>query len=113
SLLARTLAPPAWSCTTTEFPVDSRSADRLTRAVLSFKSNSAISASLVFAIFLWGGTNIGVKYMVGSWPPIWVGCSRFLCASLLLLAILHWTDWLGTSTHVSNQLKRSLWWRGG
>ena len=81
--------------------------------MLSFKSNSAITASLVFAIFLWGGTNIGVKYLVGFWPPIWVGCSRFLCAGLLLLAILRWTEWLGTSAHVSNELKSSLWWRGG
>jgi len=81
--------------------------------VLSFKSNAAITASLVFAIFLWGGTNIGVKYLVGSWPPIWTGCSRFLCAGLLLLAILRWTEWLGTSAHVSNELKSSLWWRGG
>ena len=87
--------------------------DRLTRAVLSFKSNAAITASLVLAIFLWGGTNIGVKYLVGFWPPIWVGCSRFLCASLLLLAILRWTDWLGSSSPVSGDLKRSLWWRGG
>ncbi|MEO8426805.1 MAG: DMT family transporter [Verrucomicrobiota bacterium] len=81
--------------------------------MLSFKSNAAISASLVLAIFLWGGTNIGVKYMVGFWPPIWTGCSRFLCASLLLLGMLRWTDWLGTPTHVSKELKRSLWWRGG
>ena len=81
--------------------------------MLAFKSNSGISASLLFAIFLWGGTNIGVKSLVGVWPPIWVGCSRFLCAGLLLLAIVHWTDWLGTSAHISNQLKRSLWLRGG
>src|SRR5262245_17120904 len=97
----------------TEFPVDSRAAHRLTRPVFSFRSNTAITASLVFAIFLWGGNNIGVKYMVGFWPPIWVGCSRFLCASFLMLALLRWTDWLGAPVIVSTDLKRSLWWRGG
>lgn len=51
--------------------------------------------------------------LVASWPPIWVGATRFLCAGLLLLAVLRGTNWLGTATVLSSDLKRKLWWRGG
>lgn len=61
-------------------------------------SNGTLAAGLVFAIVLWGGNNVGVKYLVRSWPPIWIGCSRFLISGLLLLAILRWTTWLGVSS---------------
>ena len=44
-----------------------------------------LALSLVFAVFLWGGNNAGVKFIVGAWPPIWTGASRFLCAGLVLL----------------------------
>lgn len=77
------------------------------------KSHFVLSASLLFAIFLWGGNNSGTKFIVGSWPPIWTGGSRFLCAGLLLLGILRWTDWLGKGTPLTPQLSRQLWWRGG
>lgn len=77
------------------------------------KSKQAIAASLVFAVFLWGGNNTGVKVLVASWPPISVGGTRFLCAGLLLLAILRWTNWLGHAQPLTAELGRRLWWRGG
>ncbi len=76
------------------------------------KSNGLIAASLVFAVFLWGGNNVGVKYLVNGWPPIAVGCSRFLRSGLLLLGLLRWTDWLGKATRLPRELNRALWLRG-
>lgn len=77
------------------------------------KSNGWLAASLVFAVFLWGGNNAGVKYLVGFWPPVFVGATRFLCAGLLLLAVLRWTKWLGAWQPVPRSLQAPLWWRGG
>lgn len=75
------------------------------------KSKQAIAASLVLAVFLWGGNNTGVKILVASWPPIFVGATRFLCAGLLLLAVLRWTDWLGALAPLAADLNRRLWRR--
>lgn len=75
--------------------------------------NAIITLSLLIAIFLWGGTNAGTKYVVTSWPPIWTGGSRFCCAGLLMLALLRWTPLLGSATPLTSELRRSLWWRGG
>jgi len=69
--------------------------------------------SLLFAVFLWGANNSGTKLLVASWPPLWTGATRFLCAGLLLLGILRWTNWLGARHAQSVALKRRLWWRGG
>jgi drug/metabolite transporter (DMT)-like permease len=81
--------------------------------VLDKKSNGAIATLLVLAIFFWGGSNAGTKYLVSEWPPIWLGCTRLLCAGLLLLAILRWTNWLGTLSPLTPQTRRDLWFRGG
>lgn len=81
--------------------------------MFSQKHHGAIAASLVFAVFLWGGNNAGVKFLVQSWPPIWTGGSRFLCAGLLMMALLRWTKWLGASSPLTADLSRQLWWRGG
>src|SRR5437899_109359 len=75
--------------------------------------NALLALSLVFAVFLWGGNNTGTKYIVGFWPPIWTGSSRFLCAGFILLGILRWTTWFGSASVVSPDLGRRLWWRGG
>ena len=72
-----------------------------------------IAASLLFAVILWGGNNTGVKFLVRFWPPVWTGASRFLCAGLVMLAVLRWTSWLGRSGPPGRELKRQLWWRGG
>jgi drug/metabolite transporter (DMT)-like permease len=77
------------------------------------KTNITLTLGLAFAVFLWGGNNSGTKFIVAAWPPIWTGGSRFFCAGLILLGILRWTTWLGTSTRLTPELNRRLWWRGG
>jgi drug/metabolite transporter (DMT)-like permease len=96
-----------------KFKIQKSDRTRYKSAVLAKKSNAAIAMSLVVAVFLWGGTNTGTKFTVGIWPPIWTGATRFLCAGFLLLAILHWTKWLGAQSRLTLELKRRLWWRGG
>jgi len=67
----------------------------------------------VLAVALWGGNNAGTKWLVASWPPIWTGGTRFLCAGLLLLAVLRVTTWFGAYVVPSRELSRALWLRGG
>jgi drug/metabolite transporter (DMT)-like permease len=88
-------------------------AGRLTGVVLDKKSNGGIAVSLLLVTLLWGASNVGTKFLVAGWPPIWVGASRFLGAGLLLLAILRWTTWLGRLTPLSVRQSRELWWRTG
>jgi O-acetylserine/cysteine efflux transporter len=76
-------------------------------------SNSWVAASLVFAVFVWGGNNVGVKHLVVGWPPIFVGCTRFLFVGILLLSLLRWTSWLGKPARLTPALNRDLWIRGG
>jgi len=64
-------------------------------------------------VFLWGGNNTGTKFLVAHWPPIWTGGSRFLCAGLVLFAVLRFTNWLGARTTLTRELRAQLWWRGG
>ena len=64
-------------------------------------------------IFLWGGNNAGTKWLVAVWPPIWTGGIRFLCAGLLLLAVLRFTSWLGEYRPLTPRQRRQLWLRGG
>jgi drug/metabolite transporter (DMT)-like permease len=72
-----------------------------------------MAGSLLLVIFLWGGNNAGTKWLVAVWPPIWTGGIRFLCAGLLLLAVLRFTSWLGEYRPPTPQLRRQLWLRGG
>jgi len=81
--------------------------------VLSSRNNWVIIPGLLLAVFLWGGNNAGVRFLVQSWPPILVGSTRFLCAGMLMFALLRWTRWLGGSERLSPDAKRRLWWRGG
>ena len=76
-------------------------------------NNTALTLSLLLAVFLWGGSNAGTKFMVARWPPIWTGSSRFLCAGLLLLAILRFTNWFGAAHPLTAATRRRLWLRGG
>jgi drug/metabolite transporter (DMT)-like permease len=80
--------------------------------VFAKKSNGAIIGSLVLAVFLWGGNNAGTKYLVATWPPVWIGCTRFLFAGLLMLGMMRWTRWLGPLTPLSPPVNRDLWLRG-
>jgi drug/metabolite transporter (DMT)-like permease len=85
--------------------------------VPSNRSNLALAAAIVFGVFLWGGNNAGTKFLVADpaapWPPIWTGGTRFLCAGLLLLAVLRWTRWLGTNHAPEPGMSRRLWLNGG
>lgn len=76
-------------------------------------SNVFLGLSLLLAVFLWGGNNTGTKFIVRSWPPVWTGGSRFLCAGLVLLGLLRWTRFLGARHVITPSLRRRLWWRGG
>ena len=77
------------------------------------KSNAGIAFTLVLAVVFWGGSNVGTKYVVRDWPPLFIGCTRLLGAGVLLLAILRWTTWLGRGQPLPADLRRRLWWRGG
>lgn len=77
------------------------------------KNHSAIAASLVLVVILWGGNNAGTRWLLGQWPPIWTGATRFLFAGLILLAVLRFTNWLGRFQPLTPELRRQLWLRGG
>jgi drug/metabolite transporter (DMT)-like permease len=77
------------------------------------KNNVGLALSLVLAVFLWGGNNTGTRFIVGYWPPIWTGASRFLCAGVLLLLLLRFTGWLGRRSFLTPEVQARLWWRGG
>lgn len=77
------------------------------------KNNPVIAGSLLLTVILWGGNNVGTKWLVATWPPIWTGATRFLVAGFILLAILRFTNWLGKSKPLPLQSRRQLWFRGG
>jgi drug/metabolite transporter (DMT)-like permease len=77
------------------------------------RTDVLLTLSLLFAVVLWGGNNTGTKVIVGSWPPIWTGASRFCAAGLLMLIVLKSSSWLGASSPLTPSLRRRLWWRGG
>jgi drug/metabolite transporter (DMT)-like permease len=81
--------------------------------VFAKKSNGAIITAILVTIFLWGGSNAGTKYLVKDWPPVFIGSTRFLCAGVLLLGVMKWTDWLGRLSPLTPQVNRDLWLRGG
>ncbi len=77
------------------------------------KNDAAIAGSLLLVSIMWGGNNAGTKWLVAVWPPIWTGAIRFVCAGLLLLAVLRFTSWLGNYRPLTPDLRRQLWLRGG
>jgi drug/metabolite transporter (DMT)-like permease len=76
-------------------------------------NDTTIAAGLFFAVFVWGANNAAAKFIVKTWPANFTGCTRFLAAGLILLALLRWTKWFGESHAVPPDLSRRLWWRGG
>jgi drug/metabolite transporter (DMT)-like permease len=86
---------------------------RMVAAVQGKPHNGALAGSLLLAVFLFGANNTGVKFLVGFWPPITIGATRFLLAGLVLLGLLRWTRLFGTAHPLSPELNRRLWWRSG
>ncbi len=81
---------------------------------MSEKRNAtAICSELLLVVILWGGNNVGTKWLVAAWPPIWTGGTRFLIAGIFLLAVLRFTNWLGEFQPTPRNLWPSLWFRGG
>ena len=76
-------------------------------------SNNVIASTLFLSVVLWGANNAGTKFLVQYWPPIFIGCTRFLGAGLILLALFRWTKIFGVRHDVSRELNKQLWWRGG
>ena len=76
-------------------------------------ANSAIASGLLLSVVLWGANNAGTKFLVGSWPPVFVGCTRFLASGLILLSLLRWTTIFQKPPALSPDLKKRLWWQGG
>ena len=77
------------------------------------KADPLIAGSLVLVVLLWGGNNVGTKWLVASWPPVWTGGTRFLLAGIILLALLRFTRWLGEFHPLTSPQRRQLWLRGG
>jgi len=76
------------------------------------KSNFAVGGGLLLAVTLWGGNNAGTKWLLGSWPPIATGSTRFLAAGLILLAGIRFFA-PAAREKFSAGVWRSLWLRGG
>jgi drug/metabolite transporter (DMT)-like permease len=76
-------------------------------------NNAAIVGSLLLVVIMWGGNNVGTKWLVATWPVIWTGSTRFLVAGFFLLGILRFTDWLGEYRPLARESYRQLWLRGG
>jgi len=85
----------------------------LTPRVTKPANSAAIILSLLLTIFLWGGNNVGTKWLVASWPPIWMGSIRLLLAGPILLVILRFTGWLGEWRAPTPAQRKQLWLRGG
>ena len=77
------------------------------------KNHAAIAGSLLLVVFLWGGNNVGTKWLVAAWPPVFIGSLRFLMAGLFLLGLLRFTPWLGEFQPLTPTLRRALWLRAG
>ncbi len=77
------------------------------------KSNPLIAGSLLLTVLLWGGNNAGTKWLVGAWPPVFTGATRFLFAGVILVAVLRFTRLLGRFQPLAPAQSRQLWLRGG
>jgi len=75
-------------------------------------SNTPVVLSLSVAVVLWGANNVSLKQVIGRWPPLFTGSTRFMAAGFLLLAIASATRLFGTIPSPSAEKRRDLW-RGG
>ena len=85
----------------------------LTSRVSKPNSHGAVAGSLLLTVFLWGGNNVGTKWLVAAWPPVFTGGQRFLVAGIILLGLLRFTPWLGEFQVLTPALRRTLWLRAG
>ncbi len=76
-------------------------------------NNTAIAGGLLLVVFLWGGNNVGTKWLLAEWPPVCTGSIRFLAAGGILLAVLRFTRLLGEFKPIASGLWPQLWLRGG
>jgi drug/metabolite transporter (DMT)-like permease len=76
------------------------------------KNDLAVGGGLLLAVTLWGGNNAGTKWLLGSWPPLATGSTRFLAAGLILLAGMRLFAPVARE-RFSGEVWRSLWLRGG
>ena len=77
------------------------------------KNSPSIAASLLLVVLLWGGNNASTKWLVGDWPPVFTGMTRFLFAGVILLSVLRFTTLLGKFQSLTATQHRQLWLRGG
>jgi drug/metabolite transporter (DMT)-like permease len=75
------------------------------------KNTGVIAGRLLFVVILWGANNVGTKWLVAAWPPVFTGSQRFLVAGLILLAGLRFTPWLGELQALTPAVRRALWLR--
>jgi drug/metabolite transporter (DMT)-like permease len=76
------------------------------------KNDFAIGGGLLLAVTLWGGNNAGTKWLLGSWPPVATGSTRFLAAGFILLACVRFFA-PAAREKIPAGIWRSLWLRGG
>jgi drug/metabolite transporter (DMT)-like permease len=76
------------------------------------KNDLAVGGGLLLAVTLWGGNNAGTKWLLGSWPPIATGSTRFLAAGIILLACVRFFAPSAREKFPAG-VWSSLWWRGG
>ncbi len=71
-----------------------------------------IGLTLFIAVILWGSNNAITKFLVASWPPLFIGVTRFLIAGIILLGLARWVPWLGSKKTLSADLSIRLWTHG-
>jgi drug/metabolite transporter (DMT)-like permease len=79
----------------------------------SVRSHGGLLASVLLAVVLWGASNAGTKFLLGYWPPVLTGASRFLAAGILLRLALGWAGRLRPLNELEPWVRRALWLRSG
>lgn len=67
----------------------------------------------MFAVVLWGASNAGTKFLLGDWPPIFTGATRFFAAGILLHGVLAWAGRIRPQREYDAIARRALWLRTG
>ena len=50
----------------------------------------AISAAFAALYLIWGSTYLGIRFAIGSIPPLLMAGTRFFLAGLIMFAIARW-----------------------